>query len=248
VTNQKGFAVAALLLVIGAGIMVFGLTYFTVSASRANSPEVAGWTDFLFGKKSTTTTTTPKITGNKAPSGPHFNLNVIGVPKDKTADMTGSSGHRIFVPLTGKCKINLGEGDFTVIDGNCTDNNQASFQLPNPDPENDGVTEYSVWARALGKPGGNSSMTTCATDPLTLEEWCSVESMVAFRDKGQSTFTDVSRELLYIYVDLDGDGMVERYNLFNDALQDYFWNYDNNGLKLLQLRFYEIPSLVDMTP
>ena len=30
------------------------------------------------------------ITGNGAPSGPHYNLNLIGVPQDKSADMTGS--------------------------------------------------------------------------------------------------------------------------------------------------------------
>jgi len=158
--------------------------------------------------------------------------------------MTGSSGHRIFVPLTGNCKINLGLGDFQVLDGNCTDG-PASFQLPNPDPENDGTTEYSVWARALGKPGGKSTTTTCAVDPVTGEDWCSVYSMVSIRNKGKSSFTDVSRELLYLYVDMDGDGTVERYNLFNDALQDYFWSYDNQGLKLLQLRFYQIPSVVE---
>jgi hypothetical protein len=27
-------------------------------------------------------------------------------------------------------------------------------------------------------------------------------------------------------------------SLFNSCFQNYFWNYDNNGLKLLQLRFY----------
>jgi len=181
--------------------------------------------------------------GSGAPSGAHYNLNIIGVPKGKTADLTGSSGHRIFVPLTGKCQIKLSQGDFQVLDANCTDNNQSVFQLPNPDPDNDGVTTYSVWARALGKPGGSSSTTTCATDTLG-QLWCSVYTMVQIRSKGKSTFTDVSRELLYIYADLNADGSLERYNLFNDALQDYFWSYDNNGLKLLQLRFYEIASKV----
>lgn len=187
---------------------------------------------------------TVKTTGNQAPKGAHYNLNLIGVPKEKTASMTGSSGHRIFVPLTGNCKINLSEGEFSVLDGNCTDGPSA-FQLPNPDPDNDGVTEYSVWARALGKPGGKSKTTTCATDPTTLEEWCSVYSMVTVREKGKSSFTDVSRQLLYIYVDMDGDGKAERYNLFSPTLQDYFWSYDNQGMKLIQLRFYEIPSVVD---
>jgi len=29
-----------------------------------------------------------------------------------------------------------------------------------------------------------------------------------------------------------------RVNLFNPCLQSFLWQYDNNGLKLLQLRFY----------
>jgi hypothetical protein len=183
--------------------------------------------------------------GNNAPAGAHYNLNIIGVPKGKTADMTGNQGHRIFVPLQGSCKIGLNEGDFAVIDANCTDNNGASFQLPNPDPENDGVTTYSVWARALGKPGGKSTTTPCATDPITGELYCSVYSMVMVRNTGSSKFTNVSSILLYVYADLNGDGTPERYNLFNDALKDYYWNYDNNGLKLVQLRFYDISTNIN---
>jgi hypothetical protein len=182
--------------------------------------------------------------GNGAPSGAHYNLNIIGVPKDKTADMTGSNGHRIFVDLEGKCRINLSMGDFQVLDGNCTDG-VSGFQLPNPDPENDGITTYSVYARALGKPGGNSTTTTCFDDFQTGETYCSVYSMVLVREKGKSSFTNVSKELLYVYVDTDGDGTVERYPLFSDAMDDYFWDYDNKGLKLAQLRFYEIPTNVN---
>ena len=182
--------------------------------------------------------------GNGAPSGAHYNLNIIGVPKGKTADMTGSSGRRIFVPLGGSTKILLAEGDFLVLDANGTDGS-ASFQLPNPDPDNDGITQYSVYARALGKPGGTSTTTTCATDPTTGDLYCSIYSMVLTRDGGKSSFTNVSRSLLYVYADTDGDGQVERYPLFSDSLQDYYWDYDNGGLKLAQLRFYEIPTNVN---
>ena len=185
-----------------------------------------------------------KSTGSGAPSGSHYNLNVIGMPKGKTADMTAGLGRRIFVPLTGNCKINLSMGDFQVLDANCTDNGQSSFQLPNPDPDYDGITTYSVWARALGKPGGRSETTTCAYD-ADGALWCSVYSTVQVRAKGKSTFSDVSRELLYIFADTNADGILERYNLFNDALQDYYWNYDNNGLKLMQLRFYQLSSNVN---
>ncbi|MER2996772.1 hypothetical protein [Pontibacter populi] len=178
-------------------------------------------------------------TGNGAPSGAHYGLNIIGVPKGKSATMDGNNGHRIFVNLDGNSKIMLAEGDdFKVLDANGTDGS-AAFQLPNPDPENDGITEYSVWARALGKPGGSSTMTTCAYDPIAMEDVCSSGNVVSVRSKGKSTFTNVSRDLLYIYADLDGDGTDERYPLFDDRLEDYYWNYDNNGLKVLQLRFYD---------
>ena len=185
--------------------------------------------------------------GNGAPSGAHYNLNIIGVPKDKEASMDNNNGHRIFVSLHSNGnpdKIMLSEGEtFMVLDANGTDGS-ASFQLPNPDPNNDGITEYSVWARALGKPGGSSTMTTCATDVSTGEEVCSSGSLVSVRSKG-SKFTNVSRDLLYIYADLDGDGTDERYPLFADELEGYYWNYDNNGLKLLQLRFYQLATDVN---
>jgi hypothetical protein len=180
-------------------------------------------------------------TGNGGPSGAHFNLNIIGVPKGKS--LSGGSGNVIFVPETGSTKIMLSEGDFAVLDKNGTDG-QAAFQLPNPDPDNSGTTTYSVFARALGKPGGSSTTTTCATDVATGETYCSILSSVLVRSSGKQSFTNVSKELLYIYADVDGDGTAERYNLFNSALTDFFWQYDNNGLKLAQLRFYEVPTTV----
>lgn len=185
------------------------------------------------------------VSGNGAPNGSHYNLNIIGVPHNKTADMTGSNGHRIFVELDGKCRINLSTGDFQVLDGNCTTDGVAAFQLPSPDADNDGITSYSVYARALGKPGGNSTTTTCFDDAQTGETYCSVYQMVLVREKGKSSFTNVSKQLLYVYADTDGDGTVERIPLFSDSLDDYFWSYDNNGLKLAQLRFYEIPTDVN---
>jgi len=188
-------------------------------------------------------TTGSGLTGNGAPSGAHYNLNIIGVSNPKTTEMTDTSRHTIFVPLSGSTKIKLAQGDFSVLDGNGTDGS-AAFQLPNPDPANSGTTTYSVWARALGKPGGSASMQTCATDIATGELYCSVYASVMMRNKGGSQFSDVSRELLYVYADLDGDGKTERYPLFSDAMQDYFWQYSNDKLRVAQLRFYAVPSTV----
>ena len=185
--------------------------------------------------------------GNGAPSGAHYNLNIIGVSKGKTAPMDGSNRHVIFVPESGNCRINLAEGNYNVADGNCFDGDGAEFFLPDPDPDGDGVTAYSVFARALGKPGGSSVTTTCFDE--SGETWCSTESMVLVRSKGKSTFTNVSRELLSLCLDLDADGDCDtREFLFDRDLADYYWSYDNNGLKLAQLRFYEVPTNVGTNP
>jgi hypothetical protein len=219
------------------------------------------------------TTASVSTTGNGAPSGTHFNLNIIGVPKDKTASMTGNDGHRIFVQLNGGedaatlngklasqlLKVNkillqpapAGES-FAVLDANATDSNGALFQLPA-----DVSTTWTVWARALGKPGGKSSMTTCATTAgldgilgtADDELICSVSTLNMERTKGKQSFINVSADLLFISITVDPTTTlgtclgvttttVVNVPLFNGCLQDYFWNYDNQGLKLLQLRFY----------
>lgn len=224
--------------VLGATVLAF----IFVNMNRATVAPTVELSQTKAGTKATSGT--KATTGNGAPSGSHYNLNLIGVPKGKTADMTGSNGRRIFVPLSGSCQISLGEGEFNVLDANCTDGS-AQFTLPNPDPDNNGITTYSVWARALGKPGGTSNTSTCATDPTDGLLYCSVYTMVQTRDKGKSTFSNVSKELLYVYTDIDGDGNLDRMPLFDSRLQDYYWQYDNNGLKVLQLRFYEIPTNVN---
>jgi hypothetical protein len=197
------------------------------------------------------------LSGNGAPSGTHYNLNIIGVENPKTADMTGTSGKTIFVSLQGRSTIWLCESGvdtrcedpgFYVVDRNATDNDGALFALPNPDPDGDGTTVYSVFARALGTPGGGAGMKTYMTDPSDGSEICSVITLELKRDKGKSTFDNVSKYLLYVYADTDGDGVVERVPLFDKRFQDFLWYYANTGLKLAQLRFYECASTVPLDP
>ncbi len=218
--------------------------------------------------------TSSALTGNGAPSGAHYNLNIIGVPKDKTADMTGSDGHVIFVQLFGGDSASSLNGkdfntitktnkillapapageSFQVLDANATDANGAQFQLPA-----DVSTTWTVWARALGKPGGSANMTTCATesviDPLTGattdEVICSLATLTMTRTKN-SKFQNVSSDLLFITLTVNPATNADLASclgvttttdvsvpLFNGCLRNYFWNYQNNGLKLLQLRFY----------
>ena len=180
-------------------------------------------------------------TGNGTPSGPHFNLNIIGVSNTQnypTADNSG--GNVIHVPLKGHCNIDLTQGtQFYVLDNNCLDGT-ANFQLP-PTNTTGGNPAYTVWARVVGKPGGSSSMTTCAIDPTTGDTICSIGETVAFGGhNGKSTFTNVTTQLTTLcYVD-QTTGNTVCVNIFDPTFQNYFWSYDNNGNKVLQLRFYPI--------
>ncbi|ESU22666.1 hypothetical protein FEDK69T_19240 [Flavobacterium enshiense DK69] len=191
-------------------------------------------------------------TGNGAPSGTHYNLNIIGVPQNKTADMTGNNGGRIFVKLNGQSNIYLTpstDGSFSVLDANGTDANGANFQLPAPGLFVDGVSQvsYTVFARALGKTEGSVVIRNCAT--FEGEVICETDTeniLEMTRPKGKSTFTDVTRKLLYINVDITDDDRdnPRLYPIFDPAMEGYFWEYNDTGLKLLQLRFYPIPTTV----
>lgn len=190
---------------------------------------------------------TPAQAGLGAPSGPHYNLDIIGVETAKSAPMDNSNRHTIFVPLHGECRINLSEGSFNVADGNCFDGDGAAFTLPDPDPDGDGVTAYSVYARALGKPGGSAQAVTCFEEDG--ETFCSTHQLLLVRSTGPPVFANVSEQLLSLCLDTDGDDVCDtREFLFDREMADYFWTYTNDGLKLAQLRFYEIPTTVGTTP
>lgn len=192
-------------------------------------------------------------TGNGAPNGAHYELGIIGVSDPKTQPLTGSNRHTIFVGLGANKKggdvitnIYLTQGPFTVCDGNgfdpayaCDGSTIASagavFQLPCDtltDTCSGGESQaYTIWARALGKPGGNATVTTCATD-LTNAVVCSLESTLLMRGSGQQKFKDVTKVLTTI------DTTLGTISLFQDGFLNFFWQYDNSGLKLAQVRFY----------
>jgi hypothetical protein len=155
-------------------------------------------------------------------------------------------------------------------DGNKFKNSGATFELPcntnitddqdeiiecNEQVDGVGATDlptanYVVFARALGSPKNNpfATITTCAT--VQGEDVCSTENTVQTRTKGKSLWSNVTDELTSIVVqycfgggtvaDCDGTVKTTRIALFSGDTEDWFWDYDNNGLRLLQLRFYEI--------
>jgi hypothetical protein len=219
-------------------------------------------------------------TGNGAPSGPHYDLNLIGVDQAKKPPLNNGNRHTIFVPLNSNSldgpdvdtapghDIWLIQGpNFTVCDGNAFDtaydcNGQpivppgfsaqspaqgASFTLPcnNLITAATGTTlapcttgasaDYSVWVRVVGTPGGSGVITTCAYDytvPTSPVLVCSSNNSGVLVKTKSNKFQNVTNALTSLVAGSKTTA------LFQSPYQLFFWDYDNNGNKVLQLRFY----------
>jgi hypothetical protein len=175
-------------------------------------------------------------------NGPHYNLNVIGAPKDKTGgNFDNPSRHTIMVDLNGHTNIYMQQGeDFAVIDGDGTDGD-CRFQL--------GAGYYEVYAVALGKPLKSVTITPDATfDGQTGEEIFALGTITLSHDKKPSWKRVTGMFLVTVTVDPDGAGPILPITYTNEwvfnipELIDYWWNYDNSGCKLTQVRFYKVDS------
>ena len=232
-----------------------------------------------------------------------FKFNIIGMQNPKNVNMDQGSGGVIFVNLNEPSQINLvcsddpevlemypdlEEGGFDILDKDATDSGNidpspgAILALPDPglDPyvigekgDADTWSNYSIYIRSLGKPGGWATITTCAEVlESNLVEWlergdirilnaagtfggyASIEQVgqsITERPKGKSIFTNVTAPLLTIVLQvqiLDADGndvgdpILVRVPIFDEILEGEYWEYDNHGLKLLQVWIYDIET------
>ena len=208
---------------------------------------------------------------NPCPGDKEYQVNIIGVPKTKNANLTGGEGHRIFVPLNGVTKIYM-TGDtstaaglqcgnsFHVTDANGTDGS-ATLVVPcenvNAESEDTGLC-FDVWATPLGTPGGSAEVdVVCTFDETVVAELsegsCEDVPLGSFdfdlvRNNGQPVQKDITNFMRADgCFDTDGSGTCDSgertFNnvwIFNlEALQEYFWEYDNNGLRVAMVRFCE---------
>jgi hypothetical protein len=175
------------------------------------------------------------------------------------ADVSDNPNGQLANTLVRQNDILLTAGEFQVLDGNACVDGVARFQLPaqgiGGTLEDPTFQEYEVWARLVGKPGTGVDVRTCATGPgedgvpntADDEIVCSTEAWVSVRQKGpgsKPTFTNVSKYLLTICLDTDGNGTCDtRLALFDPLLYDYFWNWNTTGKAHAQLVFVEVPDV-----
>jgi hypothetical protein len=153
--------------------------------------------------------------GNGAPSGPHWNINIIGHPKGGIGG-DYSSGHSIMIPLrnvtgleelvcipdgvtfldnsgvttvtsepTG-AKIYFVPGDhFEIIDRDATDSDGAKIMVPVDSATGD--IQFNVYIRVLGKPNTCMNINAYAYD-LEQNLWFQAGTVSVSRKTGKSTF------------------------------------------------------------
>jgi hypothetical protein len=177
-------------------------------------------------------------------NGKHYNLNIIGV--DKHGEVGDSMGHTMFVKLDGKTRIYMTQdtdGEFKVVDRNGLDGN-AEFNIA--------PGHYNIYARALGKPNGKANITAYGnfTDAMEGTTLILLGYVDITREKGKPQSVNIN-ELFYVDVTLctkinETTGICEEWVVYEDywvfdieELLEYYWEYYNKDLKLLQVRFYE---------
>ncbi len=181
-------------------------------------------------------------------NGNHYNLNIIGAETVGNVDNGNgnSMGHTMFVDLYGMTKIIMTQGDeFKVVDRCGVDEKPAKTEFMIA------PGTYNVYARALGKP--NKHVEICSYgefqeyDTTNILWLGCVDVKDTTREKGKPKSVNIN-ELFYVDVilsilDEEGNIVTVEYKDFwvfdIDELIEYYWEYDNDGLKLLQVRFYE---------
>ena len=179
--------------------------------------------------------------------GAHYNLNIIGVKdSDQIKEVGNSMGHTMFVKLSGRTKIIMTQdagGVFQVVDRNGLDG-ETEFNIA--------PGYYNVYARALGKPNNHVDITAegLFDDAQDGEKVIWLGAVKLTRESGKPQSVNINK-LFYVDVILctaydEINQVCTKTTTFTDTwvfdideLISYWWDYDNDGLKLLQVRFYE---------
>jgi len=196
----------------------------------------------------------PAMAGSGNNVGRHaYKINIIGRPNTWQGSDTGSSSKTIFISIKTEplatCDPKSGvsgtptpvatlptqgqriyfytntENTFDVEDRDATDG-IAIVSIPQT------ANGYDIYVRILG--GSNNKFPGCLDADAyayltTTETWYLIGHLDANRKPGVPEKFSV-RSLFY------SDGVA----YFSDPWQDYFWNVYNNGLRNMQLIFYEL--------
>jgi len=163
-------------------------------------------------------------TGNGAPSGQHFNLNIIGVPNEKNANFDGGNGARIFVSRTGQTQFYVHGGEsYQILDHDGTDGKVGTgladpgIVFPYDAAIIDQTWRVQIWVRLLGPMGSEV--------------------------KWSASYYDAVGDVYVLWSEFtltkDTKFQLKTGDLLANEYQDMLWNLDPiNNFRLCQMRIY----------
>jgi len=165
----------------------------------------------------------PVFAGNGAPSGQHYNLNIIGVPNQKNENFDGGEGARIFVLRTGTTTFYVHGG--------------TSYQIL----DHDGTDGYVGWSR--GEPGIIFPYDATASPTWRVQIWVRLQGPLNSEVHWISKYWDGSNYVLWDEFTLKKDApskfTEKTSSLLADGYQDMLWILDPvTKFRICQMRIY----------
>lgn len=176
----------------------------------------------------------PADKGNKAPSGKHYNLNIIGVNNEKNDNFDGGNGSRIFVLRDGATWFYVGASDhYEVLDHDATDG-VCGNHTTNPADEDTPPTTKGVPGILFPYAGGQ----------WRVQIYVRLLGPKTSQVKWRSYYWD-GGEYIKFYEDVwskDTKFRLRTNDLLADGFEDILWEMlDKEKFRLLQMRIYLEP-------
>ncbi len=161
--------------------------------------------------------------GNGAPSGQHYNLNIIGVPNPKNVNFDGGNGARIFVLRTGITSFYVQGGDaYEVLDRDGTDG-KVGTGIDDPgiifpyDPCDTPTWQVDIWVRLVGPQGSEVKWSSYYYDEVG-NVWVPYASFSMYKGSKFNLHTN---------------------DLLKDGYENMLWELDPvNKFRICQMRIY----------
>lgn len=190
--------------------------------------------------------------GNGFPSGPHYNLNILGKKPNWQYNASEEGNNTIFVRLDNKSQIIMipTKGtEFVVADADAVHKERGAYDAEFEIPFNKSLRwpAYDVYVRARGKPGGYVNISANFTNLTDNSTWIDFGTvpMLSHNQNGKGKPKPVAQcinNLFYVTLDDGSTYWLFDHPEYNQTLYEYLWDYDNKGCMLLQVRFYENAS------
>jgi hypothetical protein len=140
------------------------------------------------------------------------------------------------------------DGEFAILDRDATDDGVARILVPDTTGQ-DGYDGVDVFIRILGKPYACMAIDGVAydADQASNGMWYYSGHVTLNRKSGKSVFQNINDLFDVYYCDTWDDSSgewvctdtnIEEISVFSNVFEEYFWDIQNSGSRIVQVRLY----------